>query len=264
MTLLSVRKLNIAFHNKPILKNVDFNIRQGEWFTLIGESGSGKSITASAIGGLLPGEMIITSGSICFEDKDITMLSNKEFRKLRGKEISFVFQDYQSSFTPFIKIGKQMDEMIQAHCQLTKEERREKALEALEEVQLPAERVYDSYPFQLSGGQLQRASIAMAMMLKPKLLIADEPTTALDSITTIHVLEIMANMKKKMNCSILFITHDIRQAKKYSNTIGVMKQGEIVEIGTKETIMYHPSHPYTKLLLNAAPTIRRLDQNIVL
>jgi peptide/nickel transport system ATP-binding protein len=268
MSLLAVRDLHIYFRNKPIVKNIDFTVRRGEWFTLIGESGSGKSITASAIGGLLPKDMTIASGSICFGNEDITNLSNKEFRRLRGKEISYVFQDYQSSFTPFIKIGKQMDEMIRAHCSLAKKERREIAFQALEDVQLPADRVYDSYPFQLSGGQLQRASIAMAMMLKPKLLIADEPTTALDSITTAHVLEVIANMKEKMNCAVLFITHDIRQAKKYSNTIAVMKQGETVEIGAKETIMHSPSHPYTKLLLDAAPTFQHFflstDQNLVL
>jgi peptide/nickel transport system ATP-binding protein len=258
MSLLTVHQLYIYFRNKPIVKNIDFTVRHGEWFSLIGESGSGKSITASAIGGLLPKEMLIAAGHILFDYKDITHLSNKEFRKIRGKEISYVFQDYQSSFTPFIKIGKQLDEMIQAHCSLTKKERREIAFQALEDVQLPAKRVYDSYPFQLSGGQLQRASIAMAIMLKPKLLIADEPTTALDSITAAHVLEVIANIKEKINCAILFITHDLRMARKYSNTIAVMKQGKIVEVGTKESVIYHPSHPYTKRLLSAVPTIKRI------
>jgi peptide/nickel transport system ATP-binding protein len=261
MSLLTVRQLHIYFHNKPIVKNIDFTVRSGEWFTLIGESGSGKSITASAIGGLLPKEMLITSGHILFGGKNLTYLSNKEFQKIRGKEISYVFQDYQSSFTPFIKIGKQMDEMIQAHCSLTKKERREIAFQALEDVQLPAKHVYDSYPFQLSGGQLQRASIAMAIMLNPKLLIADEPTTALDSITAAHVLEVIANIKEKVNCAILFITHDLRQAKKYSNTIAVMKQGEMVEMGTKESIIHHPCHPYTKLLWSAVPTIHRVSSS---
>ncbi|WP_199426112.1 ABC transporter ATP-binding protein [Thermaerobacillus caldiproteolyticus] len=256
MSLLTVRHLHISCRNKPIVKNIDFAVRQGEWFTLIGESGSGKSITASTIGGLLPKEMSIAAGHVLFDNKDITHLSNKEFQKLRGKEISYVFQDYQSSLTPFMKIGKQMDEMIQAHCSLTKNERREIALQALEDVQLPAKRVYNSYPFQLSGGQLQRASIAMAIMLNPKLLIADEPTTALDSITAVHVLEVIANIKEKINCAILFITHDLRLARKYSNTIAVMKQGEIVEAGTKESVIYHPSHPYTKRLLGAVPTIK--------
>jgi peptide/nickel transport system ATP-binding protein len=261
MSLLTVCDLHIYFRNKPIVKNINFTVRPGEWFTLIGESGSGKSITASAIGGLLPKEMMIAAGRILFDNKDITHLSNKEFQKLRGKEISYVFQDYQSSFTPFIKVGKQMDEMIQAHCSFAKKERREIAFQALEDVQLPAKRVYDSYPFQLSGGQLQRASIAMAVMLNPKLLIADEPTTALDSITAAHVLETIANIQEKINCAILFITHDLRQARKYSNTIAVMKQGEIVETGTKESIIHHPCHPYTKLLLNAVPMIHRFSSS---
>jgi peptide/nickel transport system ATP-binding protein len=261
MSSLAVRHLHIYFRNKPIVKNIEFTIQPGEWFTLIGESGSGKSITASAIGGLLPKEMSIAAGQILFDNKHITYLSNKEFQKLRGKEISYVFQDYQSSFTPFMKIGKQMDEMIQAHCSLTKKERRDIAFQALEDVQLPAKRVYDSYPFQLSGGQLQRASIAMAIMLNPKLLIADEPTTALDSITAAHVLEVIANIKEKINCAVLFITHDLRQAKKYSNTIAVMKQGEIVEMGTKESIIHRPCHPYTKLLVSAVPTINRFSSS---
>jgi peptide/nickel transport system ATP-binding protein len=257
MSLLTIRHLDISFRDKPIVRNINFTVWQGEWLTLIGESGSGKSITASAIGGLLPKEMRITAGRILFGNKDLTCLSNKEYRKIRGKEISYVFQDYQNSLTPFMKIGKQMNEMIQAHCSFNKKERREIALQALEDVQLPAKRVYDSYPFQLSGGQLQRASIAMAVMLNPKLLIADEPTTALDSITAAHVLEVIANIQASINCAILFITHDLRQARKYSDTIAVMKQGEIVEIGTKENIIYHPCHPYTKQLWNAVPLLRR-------
>ncbi|WP_339195308.1 ABC transporter ATP-binding protein [Aeribacillus sp. FSL W8-0870] len=255
MSLLTIDQMQINFRNKPIVENVNITARKGEWFTLIGESGSGKSITASAIGGLLPKEMWIAAGHIQFDNKDMTHLSKKEFQNLRGKEISYVFQDYQGSFTPFIKIGKQMDEMIQTHGSLTKNERKEIAFQALEDVQLPAKRVYNSYPFQLSGGQLQRASIAMAIMLNPKLLIADEPTTALDSMTAAHVLEVIANIKEKINCAILFITHDLRLARKYSDTVAVMKKGEIVETGTKTNVIHHPRHPYTKQLLSAAPTL---------
>lgn len=172
--------------------------------------------------------------------------------------MSFIFQDYYHSFTPFIKIGHQCHETIRAHHTCSKQERRDMIISALKDMQLPAERVYDSYPFQLSGGQLQRVAIALAMLLCPKLLIADEPTTALDSVTASHVLELISYMKQKMNCAVLFITHDIRYAKKYSDTIGVMKKGEMLELGPKHQLLHSPHHTYTKSLFAAAPTIKRL------
>ncbi|NNU82517.1 ABC transporter ATP-binding protein [Geobacillus sp. BMUD] len=256
MPLLSVQQLRISLHNKPLVQNIDFAIEAGEWLTLVGESGSGKSLTALALGGLLPKGMSV-AGRIMLQHENLIALSNKDWRKWRGAQVAYIFQDYQSSFTPFITIGKQLDEMIRSHRSLSKSERRKLAFQALEDVQLPPDRVYHRYPFQLSGGQLQRAAIAAAIMLRPSLLIADEPTTALDCVNAAHVLETIARLQKKTNCAILFITHDLRQAKTYSDTIAVMKQGQIVEMGRAEDVLNRPSHPYTKQLLQAIPPVRQ-------
>ncbi|WP_297988510.1 ABC transporter ATP-binding protein [Anoxybacillus sp.] len=240
-----------------ILKDVTLTVKRGEWFTLMGESGSGKSMTALAIAGLLPSSVLMEKGDIFFENRNTKSFSANEWRKIRGKEISFIFQDYYNTFTPFIKIGHHCDEVIRSHEAYSKEERKNMIIRAFEDMQLPAERVYNSYPFQLSGGQMQRVAIALAIVLRPKLLIADEPTTALDSVTAAHVLELISYIKQQMNCAVLFITHDIRHAKKYSDTIAVMKAGEIVEYGEKDQLLRSPCHPYTKSLFDAAPKLKR-------
>ncbi|HVI21080.1 MAG TPA: ABC transporter ATP-binding protein, partial [Bacillus sp. (in: firmicutes)] len=187
--LLEIKDLSISLHGangqkeKNVVKKLNLKIRPGEMLGLAGESGSGKSLTASAILGLLPKSLNVSEGQIELRGKDLARLSEKEMRCMRGKEIAYLFQNYQGSFTPFIKIGKQLVEALRSHEKIRKADARKKALIWLERVKVPAERIFNSYPHQLSGGQLQRASLAAALMFKPSLIIADEPTTALDVLT---------------------------------------------------------------------------------
>ncbi len=263
MSVLTISNLTIKHREETLVQNIRLSINEGDWLALVGESGSGKSVTASSIGGLLPRELIISSGSIHLGDVNLSNLKEKEWRTYRGKAISYIFQDYQGAFTPFMTIGAQFDEMLKTHSNDPKQQRKVRALESLKMVNLPEERVYKSYPFQLSGGQLQRASIAMAMMLKPKLLIADEPTTALDSITAAHVLQLIANLQKQTNCAVLFITHDLRHVRKFANKMAVMLKGEIVESGKKSVVLQHPQHAYTKALIAAVPSLRQTKERLV-
>lgn len=263
MAILTIQDLTIQHQDNTIVNNVNLTIHEGEWLALVGESGSGKSVTASAIGRLLPKELRIQSGSIILQKEDIARVTEKQLQQIRGKEISYVFQDYQGAFTPFITIGKQFDEMLKTHTNMSKKERKEYSLLSLKHVQLPEEKVYKSYPFQLSGGQLQRAAIAMAMLLQPKLLIADEPTTALDSMTAMSVLELLADLKEQTNCAVLFITHDLRHVRKYADRMAIMLRGEIVESGEKESIFEKPQHPYTKQLFAAIPPLRETPSRLL-
>ncbi|PLR85793.1 MULTISPECIES: ABC transporter ATP-binding protein [Bacillus] len=256
MNILTIKDLTVKHRDSTILDQVNLTVQEGEWLALVGESGSGKSVMASAIGGLLPSELMVLSGKIFLDDQEITRFSEKEFQKIRGKEIAYIFQDYQGAFTPFMTIGKQFDEMLKTHTGMSKNERKECALLSLKNVHLSEKRVYKSYPFQLSGGQLQRAAIAMATILKPKLLIADEPTTALDSLTAAKVLELIAELTKQTKSAVLFITHDLRHVRKYASNLAIILRGEIVEFGDKKTIIKQPQHLYTKQLFSAVPKLR--------
>ncbi|MEA3321170.1 MAG: ABC transporter ATP-binding protein [Bacillota bacterium] len=247
--LLTIEDLVVEKHkkSKAIISRLNLQIARGEMVGLIGESGCGKSMTARAILNLLPGQMNAT-GKIHYKNRNLLGLSHQEYRKLLGKEIAIIFQDYRGIFTPFIPIGKQMVETIQVHNPLSKNEARTVALDVLAEMGLEAERVYRSYPFQLSGGQVQRAAIAMSLALKPSLLICDEVTTALDVMSGEKVLNYIEKMRKETGCAVLMITHDLTQAYKRTDKIYVMEQGEIVESGTPEVIRCHHQHPYTKKL----------------
>ncbi|KJF26989.1 hypothetical protein TZ02_10325 [Clostridium aceticum] len=234
-----------------LVEEVSFKIGAGETLGLVGESGSGKSVTASAILGLLPNTLHIGGGKILFQGEE--MLSDKMQAGLRGKGIGLVFQDYQGSFTPFLKIGKQLVEVLRTHQQLSYQEAKGIAMEWLQKVNLPQDRVFNSYPFQLSGGQLQRAALAAAMMLRPALLIADEPTTALDVLTGERVLDLMKDLQRQTQCAILLISHDLRHVLKRADTVAVMKDGKIVEMKSAQTIRYGATHPYTQMLLKTRP-----------
>lgn len=262
MSVLNIKNLTISEGKRNIVNNINISIDKGEWFALIGESGSGKSVTASSVGMLMPKGLDLVSGDIKLNGVDIRKLNKNELRKIRGKEIAYVFQDYQNAFTPFIKIGKQIDEMIKCHIDMPKLERRDSILKVLNEVGLEEERIFNSYPFQLSGGQLQRAAIAQAVVLKPSLLIADEPTTALDAITAFKVLKLLLDIKEKTQCAMLFITHDLRCVKNYASKIAIMYKGQIVETGNKDKIINHPKHIYTKNLFASIPPMQDVPERL--
>lgn len=254
--LLEVKNLSIYYYTLAgVVKGaekVTFSIGRGEWVTFVGESGSGKSTVAHAIMNLVPSPGKIVSGEVIFEGKNLLKLSKDELRQIRGKDISMIFQDPMTSLDPLRKVGDQMVEVMTVHG-IEEDEAKERAKELLEKVNLPPDRL-DYYPHQLSGGQRQRISIAMAMAFNPKLLIADEPTTALDVIVQDSIMDILEGMKKE-GTSIYFVTHDISLAAERSDRIAVMYAGKLVELGTVEQIVENPLHPYTKALIEAVPDL---------
>ncbi|MGM0875696.1 MAG: ABC transporter ATP-binding protein [Bacillota bacterium] len=255
--VLEIKNLSISLRGgngqeeSTLVKKLNFSIRPGEMLGLAGESGSGKSLTASAILGLLPKSLKVSEGQIELRGRELISLSEKEMGRLRGKEIAYIFQNYHGSFTPFIKVGKQLVEALRSHDKISKLDAKKKALIWLERVKLPAERIFVSYPHQLSGGQLQRASLAAALMFEPTLIIADEPTTALDVLTGERILDILADLQKDLNCAVLLISHDLKHVLKRTDSMAVMYGGQIVEKGLTKSIRANPIHPYTKLLLKA-------------
>ena len=254
MNLLTVSNLLIAKKHKNLVENISFEIRKGEWLSIVGQSGSGKSLTAFAIGKLLEPTLLAT-GQVLFEGENLLDLTPNKMRKLRGNRIPYIFQDYQGSFSPFLSIGQHFEEFLKTHLKLSKAERRKKSADALASVGLQPE-IYDRYPFQLSGGQLQRVSISLALLLEPDLLIADEPTTALDSISSFKVLQLLADLQRETGCAILFITHDLRHVRKYADRLLVMKEGRIIEQGEKHQLLNNPKHSYTQLLIKASLSLR--------
>lgn len=259
--LLTVSNVSVTLNkrkgseNSTLVKEINLQLKAGEMVGLAGESGSGKSMTAAAVLGLLPPNIGISEGSILFSGNELTAMHEKDKRKIRGKEIAYIFQNYQGSFTPFLKIGKQLVEAIGSHREIGKENAKKEALLWLERVKLPAERTFRSYPHQLSGGQLQRAALAASLMMKPSLIIADEPTTALDVLTGENVLHLLAELQKELNCAVLLISHDLNHLLKRTDRIVIMYGGRIVEHGPTERIASEPAHPYTKLLLSTRPKL---------
>ncbi|WP_223638629.1 ABC transporter ATP-binding protein [Planococcus sp. 4-30] len=268
MSLLKVHKLTVETKDQQIVKEISFEVDPGDWLAIVGQSGSGKSMTASAIGQLLKPNLQ-AKGTIEFNGANVLAMTSKKMRSIRGNRISYIFQDYQSSFTPFLTIGKHFDEYQRTHLRMTKAQRNKNTQEALGSVGLTKDLV-SRYPFQLSGGQLQRTAIALALLLKPDLVIADEPTTALDSISSFRILQLLAKLQEETGCAILFITHDLRHASKYADRILVMKEGHIIEQGDQSTILEFPKHPYTQALVEAIPVLkkpenlhdRRSDENV--
>lgn len=253
--ILSVRNLSIrsADGERMILKDVSFDIRSGEILALVGESGSGKSMTANAIIGLMPPGIKVVQGQLFFQGKDLLQQRGKQRRKLAGQSIGYVFQDYRGSFAPFRTIGSQLMDAIRAHRAFTRKVCKKMVLEHLDKVGLPAERIFSSYSFQLSGGQLQRAALSAVLMLEPELLIADEPTTALDVISGETVLDLMRDIQGQTGCAILLISHDLQMVIKRANCVAVMKEGQIVEQNTASDIGMKAEHPYTLKLLDNCP-----------
>lgn len=259
--ILEIKNLHTYFYtDSGVIKSVDgvdIELREGSTLGIVGESGSGKSVTALSVMGLLMGTTgKVAEGEILFEGRDLTKLDDEERRKMRGEKISMIFQEPMTSLNPVMKIGDQITECILMHNNISKQEAWDKAVEMLKLTGVPrVERMMKEYPFQLSGGQRQRVMIAMALVCKPKILIADEPTTALDVTIQAQILDLMENLKQKTGTSILFITHDLGVVAEVCDDVVVMYSGRVVEKGDVRSIFASPSHPYTRGLLASIPKL---------
>ena len=258
--VLSVRNLSVATCGRQpveILKGISFDIQPGETLCLVGESGSGKSVTSLVTMDLLArDELRATGGTVRLNGEDILAATPARTKALRGAEMAMIFQEPMTALNPVLTIGLQMDEVFWAHTRMRPKERREAALAAFASVHLPdPARIYDSYPHQLSGGQRQRVMIAMALALKPKLLIADEPTTALDVTTQKQILSLIRELQEKQNTAVLFITHDMGVVVDIADRVCVMRRGEVVETGSVEEVLSRPREDYTRDLLQAVPSL---------
>ncbi|MFC7688042.1 ABC transporter ATP-binding protein [Ureibacillus sp. GCM10028918] len=260
-TLLEVKDLQVSFIGDEkefeAVKGISFHVEKGETLGIVGESGSGKSVTARSIMRLLPSPpSFLKSGEINFQGKNLVEQSEKEMESVRGQHISMIFQDPMTSLNPTIRIGEQIAESLKKHQQVSKDEAYKKTVELLELVGIQnSKKRYSQYPHEFSGGMRQRAMIAMALACNPSLLIADEPTTALDVTIQAQILTLMKKMQEKLNTSIILITHDLGVVAGMCDRVIVMKEGEIVEEGTTEEIFNNPKHAYTKRLLNALPKL---------
>lgn len=261
--LLSVNDLKVRFHTLDgvvrAVENTSFNIGRGENFGLVGESGCGKSTTGLTILKLLPPNAVVEGGSVLFGGVDLLKIPEREMRKIRGKEISIIFQDPSTSLNPLFTIGKQLSDVFKTHFNVgDEEELRKMVIEALQDARLPdPERVYGMYPHELSGGMQQRAMIAIALSTKPKLLIADEPTTMLDVTIQAQILDLIVELKRKLNLSILFITHNLGIIAEICDRLAIMYAGTVVEEGPVEQVFESPLHPYTCGLMEAVPKIAK-------
>ncbi|BBD88764.1 staphylopine uptake ABC transporter ATP-binding protein CntD [Staphylococcus caprae] len=265
MTLLSVENLRImdVWTHTTLVEEVNFKVTQGETLGMIGESGSGKSITCKALLGLNP-ERFRVSGDIYFENENLMHLSQKDLRSQRGKHIAMVMQHGARAFDPSAKVGKQMMETMRAHTTLTKTEVKQTLVKYMTYINLKQpEIILDAYPHMLSGGMLQRLMIALALALKPKLIIADEPTTALDTITQYDVLEAFQDIKRHFDCAMIFISHDLTVINQLADRVIVMKEGRLVESGPTEDVLHHPRHAYTKYLLSTKKKVSDHFQRVM-
>jgi peptide/nickel transport system ATP-binding protein len=247
----------------PIVKDSSFVLNQNEILGIVGESGSGKSVTSLAIMGLLPkGILEITSGKIEFEERDISALSQKDLRNLRGNDIAMIFQEPMSSLNPSLKCGFQVEEILKEHTKLSKKDIKATVLALFEKVKLPDPgKIYNRYPHEISGGQKQRVMIAMAIACKPKILIADEPTTALDVTVQKEIILLLKELQQETGMSILFISHDLSLVSEIANRVLVMYRGEIVEQGNAKDIFENPVNTYTKALISSRPSLNvRLER----
>jgi oligopeptide/dipeptide ABC transporter ATP-binding protein len=260
--LLSVEDLRVKFATEDgIVRAVDgvsFDLRAGEILGIVGESGCGKSVTAQTMMGLTRSPNATIEGSVRFHSKDLVSASDEELQSIRGREVSMVFQDPMTSLNPVYRVGDQITELIQAHKEISDEDAKERAVEQLASVGIPnaAQRV-DSYPFEFSGGMRQRAMIAMALSLEPQILIADEPTTALDVTIQAQILELIQRLNQERGLAVILITHDLGVIAEVADRVVVMYAGQIVEQGTLDDIFYDPQHPYTWGLMGS---LTRLDQ----
>lgn len=251
--MLNINNITVQYgNNKPTLENLSLDMKQGEIVSIVGESGSGKTTVIRSVMGLLPAGGKVTKGDIVFNGQSLLSYSREQWNKIRGTQLSMIFQDCGAMINPIRKIGKQFVEYIRMHEDISKEEASKKALNMLEQMMLPnPENIMKSYPFQLSGGMRQRVGIAMAMTFNPKLLIADEPTSALDVTTQSQIIRNMLELREKFNTGIIMVTHNLAVAAYISDKIIVMKDGKIVEQGSRDNIINNPKDEYTKELLNS-------------
>lgn len=267
MTLLSVENLTVDFHTREgitnAVKNVNFSVNKGETLAIVGESGSGKSVSCYSLLNLIPqppGK--IKNGKALFEGKDLLTASTQELRKIRGNEIAMIFQDPMTSLNPYLTVGEQLMESLTYHHEFSRKEAKRRAIIALEDVGIvnPEDRISD-YPHQFSGGMRQRVMIAMALINEPKLLIADEPTTALDVTIQAQILDLIAGLQQRLDLAVIFISHDLAVVADIADRVAVMFQGEIVEHGNTDEIFNNSQHPYTQKLLASIPTGSKLDNH---
>lgn len=258
--ILEVENLQVSFHTYAgevkAVRGVSFSLSRGETLAFVGESGCGKSVTAKSIMRLLkpPVAEIKPESKIICDEKDVMKMSGKELYALRGDEISMIFQDPMTSLNPTMKVGKQIMESLMLHRNMKKAEAREEAIRMLKMVNIPsAEKRVDNYPHEMSGGMRQRVMIAMALACNPKILIADEPTTALDVTIQAQIMDLMKELKEKMNTAIILVTHDLGVVANFADRIQVMYAGQILERGTAKEIFYESKHPYTWALLSSVP-----------
>lgn len=256
-SVLKISNLNVDYRTEhgrlKALKNIDLTIAPGEVVGIVGESGSGKSTLISAVLRLMANNAEVTSGSISINGRDLIALSANELRMMRGAEVSIVFQDPMQSHNPVISIGRQMLD-IQFREKLSKKEKLSRAIAMLEDVGIPeAAQKMKQYPFELSGGMRQRLAIAMALLCQPSLLIADEPTTALDATLEVQILDQLKDLQKAYNCAVMFVSHHLGAVARLCEKVAVMYKGEIVEYGSVESVFSAPSHPYTRALIECDP-----------
>lgn len=256
--MLEVKNLDILFQARGArlhaVRGLSFQVDQGEILGVVGESGSGKSVTNMALLGLLPKSSIVTADCLKFEDQDLLKLNGKQWQLLRGKKISMIFQDPMSALNPVLPIETQLTETLRAHMNLSKLELHKKCIQLLGDVGIssPEERL-GMYPFELSGGMCQRVMIAIAISCSPQLLVADEPTTALDVTIQKQILELLKHLQTQLKMSVILVTHDLALVSQYAHRIQVMYAGEIVESGSSHEIIHSPRHPYTEALIRSRP-----------
>ncbi|MCM3588191.1 ABC transporter ATP-binding protein [Mesobacillus maritimus] len=265
--LLEVKDLKVSFdtYNGEVqaVRGVSFDLDKGETLAIVGESGSGKSVTSMALMKLLAGQGFIKEGQVLLEGVDLVKKSEKEMQKIRGKDISMVFQDPMTSLNPTMKIGNQIMEGLIKHQNMNRENAKKRAIELLNQVGIPQPEVrMNQYPHQFSGGMRQRVVIAIALACNPKVLIADEPTTALDVTIQAQILELMKEIQKEVDSAIIFITHDLGVVANVADKVAVMYAGKIIEMGTVDDIFYNPKHPYTWGLLGSMPTPDSTDEEL--
>ncbi|ETF01339.1 peptide ABC transporter ATP-binding protein [Advenella kashmirensis W13003] len=258
MSLLDIRNLCVRFgtEQKPFLAvdSVDLSVDQGELLGIVGESGSGKSVSMMAMMGLLDGQGTVTADQMQFDGKELSSLGPKEKRRIIGKDIAMIFQDPMTALNPSYTVGFQIEEVLKVHLGLDRKARRQRAIELMREVEIPdPERRLSAYPHQLSGGMSQRVAIAMAIACEPRLLIADEPTTALDVTIQAQIMDLLLRLQKERGMALMMITHDLAVVSEVAQRVVVMYAGQVAETGSVQDFFFQPAHPYTRALIESIP-----------